>query len=166
MPAFRARLDDLAEMTRTLYALFRLAETQPESFDDYRRLALSESSHGENRREAVLGAWPGYATASELQLGAETLLAELNQYPLADGAILCAGPLLDNFRIVGGLYITANQRDPATFRHCADQRSVDHWLDAVCESQVEYPEVQEALQEHCRPYTFKPSETLGCGIQS
>jgi hypothetical protein len=155
VPAFRTKLDSLADMANTLYALFRLAETQPESFDAYRELAMSHTGEGDFRLKFVLKAWPGRATADALQSGAEALLAELNHYPLADGVVLCANTLLDNLRIVGGLYVTANQRDPATFRRCADQRVVDHWLNAVCESQVEYPEVIESLQNSVVPRAVK-----------
>ena len=147
VPAFRATIESLADMADTLYALYRLAETQPDSFNGYRRLAMREAGEGHLRLEFVLQAWPGRATAEALQRGAETLLDELNHYPLAEGAVLCAHTLLDNLRIVGGLYVTANQRHPATFRRCADRQVVDHWLNAVCESQVEYPEVIESLQQ-------------------
>jgi hypothetical protein len=143
--AFCEKLEGLADLANTLYALYRLAETQPNSFNAYRELAMSDAGEG---LKFVLQAWPGRTTASALQLGAETLLTELNHYPLADGAVLCATTLLDNLRIVGGLYVAANQRDPATFRRCADQRLVDHWLNAVCESQVEYLDVAETLQCH------------------
>lgn len=158
VPAFRAKLDSLADMANTLYALSRLAETQPDSFDAYRQLAMSHTREGNLPLKFILKAWPGRATADALQLGAEALLAELNHYPLTDGAVLCANTLLGNLRIVGGLYVTANQRDPATFRRCADQRVVDHWLNAVCESQVEYPEVLESLQSRqaaaCSPRAY------------
>jgi hypothetical protein len=157
VPAFLAKLDTLADMANTLYALFRLAETQPESFDAYRQLAMSHTCEGNLPLKFVLKAWPGRATADELRLGAETLLAEMSHYPLADGAVLCANTLLDNLRIVGGLYVTANQRDPLTFQRCADQRLVDHWLNAVCESQVEYPEVLESLQNSAVPRVVKAS---------
>jgi hypothetical protein len=158
VPAFRTKLDSLADMANTLYALFRLAETQPASFDAYRQLAMSHTGEGDFCLKFVLRAWPGRATADALQLGAEALLAELDHYPLADGAVLCAHTLLDNLRIVGGLYVTANQRDPATFRRCADQRVVNHWLNAVCESQVEYPEVLESLQNSVVPRAVKAGE--------
>jgi len=161
VPAFRAKLDSLADMANTLYALFRLAETQPDSFDAYRQLVMSHTSEGNLRLQFILQAWPGRATADALQFGAETLLAELIRYPLADGAVLCANTLLDNLRIVGGLYVTANQRDPATFRPCADQRLVDHWLNAVCEAQVEYPEVLESLQNSIEPRVVKADEPAG-----
>jgi len=147
VPAFRATLESLADMANTLYALHRLAETQPESFNDYRQLAVREAGEGTLCLKFVLQTWPGRATAEALKLGAEALLVELNHYLLADGAVLCANTLLDNLRIVGGLYVTANQRHPATFRRCADQQVMDHWLNAVCESQVEYPEVLESLQQ-------------------
>lgn len=165
VPAFLGELDSLADMANTLYALFRLAETQPESFDTYRQLALSQAREGNLPLKFVLKAWPGRATADALRLGAETLLAELNHYPLADGAVLCANTLLDNLRIVGGLYVTANQRDPATFRRCTDQRVVDHWLNAVCESQVEYPEVLESLQNHVVPRVVKAGTPAGRCLQ-
>jgi len=161
VPAFRATLEDLADMANTLYALYRLAETQPESFNDYRQLAMREAGEGTLRFEFVLQAWPGRATAEALRLGAEALLVELNHYPLADGAVLCANTLLDNLRIVGGLYVTANQRHPATFRRCADQQVLDHWLNAVCESQVEYPEVLESLQQWDAPRASKAKESAG-----
>ena len=98
-------------------------------------------------------------------MGAETLLVELNHYPLAAGAVLCANTLLDNLRIVGGLYVTANRRHPATFRRCADQQVVDHWLNAVCESQVEYPEVVESLQQWDAPRVSKANEAAGNSLQ-
>lgn len=165
VPAFRATLENLVDMANTLYALYRLAETQPDSFSDYRQLAMKEAGEGHRRLNFVLQAWPGRATAEALQLGAETLLAELNHYPLADGAVLCANALLDNLRIVGGLYVTANQRHPATFRRCADQQVVDHWLNAVCESQVEYPEVLELLQQWNAPRASKANESAGGCLQ-
>ena len=161
VPAFRATLESLADMANTLYALYRLAETQPDSFNDYRQLAMREAGESTLRLKFVLQSWPGRATAEALQLGAETLLIELNHYALADGAVLCANTLLDNLRIVGGLYVTANQRDPATFRRCADRQVVDHWLNAVCESQVEYPEVLELLQQWDAPRVSKAKESAG-----
>jgi hypothetical protein len=164
--AFCLKLEDLADLANTLYALYRLAEIQPASFNAYRELAMSDVGEGSTLRlKFVLQAWPGRATASALQRGAESLLTELNHYPLADGAVLCANTLLDNLRIVGGLYVTANQRDPATFRRCADQRLVDHWLNAVCESQVEYFEVVETLQYHVAPSVSSPSEFTGGCLQ-
>lgn len=165
VPAFRAKLDNLVDMANTLYALFRLAETQPESFDAYRQLAMSHSGEGNLCLKFVLKAWPGRATADALRLGAETLLVELTHYPLVDGAVLCANTLLENLRIVGGLYVTANQRDPVTFRRCADQRVLDHWLNAVCESQVEYPEVLESLQNCAVPQLVKAAGPAGRCLQ-
>jgi hypothetical protein len=161
VPAFRATIESLADMADTLYALYRLAETQPGSFNEYRRLAMREAGEGQPRLKFVLQAWPGRATAEALQLGAETLLGELNHYPFAEGAVLCAHTLLDNLRIVGGLYVAANQRHPATFRRCADQQLVDHWLNAVCESQVEYPEVLESLQQWDALQVSKADESAG-----
>jgi hypothetical protein len=165
VPAFRATIESLADMANTLYALYRLAETQPDSFKDYRQLAMREAGGGNLRLNFVLQAWPGRATAEALQLGAETLLVELNHYPIADGAVLCAHTLLGNLRIVGGLYVTANQRHPATFRRCADQQVVDHWLNAVCESQVEYPEVLESLQQWNAPQVSKANESVRDCVQ-
>jgi len=165
VPAFRATIESLADMANTLHALYRLAETQPDSFNDYRQLAMREACEGTLRLQLVLQAWPGRATAEALQLGAEALLLELNHYPLADGAVLCAHTLLDNLRIVGGLYVTANQRHPGTFRRYADQQVVDHWLNAVCESQVEYPEVLESLQQWDAPRASKANESVGDCVQ-
>jgi hypothetical protein len=165
-PSLRVKLEGLADSANTLYALYRLAETQPDSFDSYRQLAMSDTDEGDRRLKFVLRSWPGRATASALQRGAEKLLAELNHHPLTEGAVLCAKTLLDNLRIVGGLYVSANQRDPVSFRRCADQRLVDHWLNAVCESQVEYLEVVEALQSGAAPRVARSSESAGGWLQS
>jgi hypothetical protein len=157
VPALGATLEGLVDMANTLYALYRLAETQPDSFNAYRQLAMREAGEGTLRLQFVLQAWPGRATAEALQQGAETLLVELNHYPLADGGVLCASTLVDNLRIVGGLYVTANQRHPVNFRRCADQQLVDHWLNAVCESQVEYLEVLELLPQWERTGSRRPT---------
>jgi hypothetical protein len=164
--SLRAKLEGLADSANTLYALYRLAETQPDSFDSYRQLAMSDTGEGDRRLKFVLRSWPGRATATALQRGAEKLLAELNLHPLTEGAVLCAKTLLDNLRIVGGLYVSANQRDPVSFRRCADQRLVDHWLNAVCESHVEYLEVAEALQSGLAPRVARSSECAGGWLQS
>jgi hypothetical protein len=163
--SFRTKLEGLADSANILYALYRLAEAQPDSFDSYRQLAMSDTGEGDLRLKFVLRSWPGRATASALQRGAEKLLSELNHHPIADGAVLCAKTLLDNLRIVGGLYVSVNQRDPVTFRRRADQRLVDHWLNAVCESQVEYLEVVETLRVCAAPRTSRPSEAVGSCVQ-
>jgi hypothetical protein len=146
LPVFRAKLDHLAEMTRTLYALCRLAETQPGAFAVYRHPPAGDTIAKELHAEAVSSGWPGRATAQELRSRAETMLHELGQHSVKYGAVLCANTLLENYRIVGGLFVAANRRDPTTFLHQADETLVNHWLNAVRKTQVEHTDVTATLK--------------------
>ena len=153
LPLFRAKLDQMAEMARTLCALFRLAETQPGAFAAYRHPAAGDHIARQLHAEAVSNGWPGRATAQELRVGAETMLQELGQHPVRYGVVLCAKTLIENYRIVGGLFVAANRRDATSFMPQADEKLINHWLGAVRVTQMDHAEVTAMLSPSSRART-------------
>jgi hypothetical protein len=151
LPAFRATLCGLAEQTRGLHALFTLAHTNPRNFAAYRRPPAGDVDAEQRHFEAMRAGWPGRATAESVYERADAALAGIHRHSLKSGAVLCACTLLENYRIVGALYLAANERDPATFQHRAGGASISQWIHAVRETEVEFPRVIAALTRRASP---------------
>jgi hypothetical protein len=144
--AFRAGLRRLGEHACTLRSHFNQSQARPEAFLAYPRPDPFEDVRAQERRlEERLSRWPGRTQAMALQTGAERMLAHLHEHAVSAGAVLCARTLLETYRIIGGFYVLAVERDPRTYRHRASAETIEYWHKAVRAANAEQPRILAAL---------------------